>query len=617
MTSPADMRTAQHNGPRSAVANVRADADAPADSATPSRAATSEGVADGSAPPVTFAPSDRLRQQVREVAERERRRAAPSLDRTVASPLRAYPANGEASESAPGPQAEAGRSAPDEVAGKSADPTRTQVLRPPSQVVPAMALTAPMEAPTGSWMGLPVFMGLDADTLDRVVGALQPVVLKYDQVLMKQGEEGSDMFVLEHGSLQLEVAAADGAVAFRRTLSAPAVVGEMALITREPRTATVRAAEPCSLLRIDKPTFDHLCEENPTTANFLTSLVGERLLENKGIRKVGKYEVLGRLGAGGVATVFEARHAELQTSVALKMLSHSLVYDPNFAEYFGREGRMVAQLTHDNIVRVVDTEEAYGTRFIVMEKLTGEPLADLIKRGDRLEWNLVRRVLIELCDALAYAHEAGLLHRDVKSANVFLTENRRVKLLDFGIATQLGAPHDGDPQRVVGTPYYMSPEQIMGQVLDERSDLYSLGIVAYELCAHELPYTSSSIQQLFDLHLRGTLPHPRDRDPDIPDDLVTFIQRSAHRDRQQRFANCRDAGDYLRLAADQTSPDPTEMSSMAVSYLPSRRAQVQMILERTAEELRKLRGVQVVTANQMERNVSTSQLPAAPGASRN
>lgn len=609
MTSSADMRTAQHEGPR-----------ARAHASGVSEAVDSAGGASVRADDrVRAAESDagRLRQQVRELAARERPRQPDALDRTIASPLRPHAAHEVGAAPALLTPAESvGAEAVREASGRAVDPTRTQVLRPTAPSLAALAMTTPVEAPSGSWMGLPVFLGLDADTLDRVVAALAPVSLQTADVLMQQGQDGSDMFVLEHGSLLLEVAGSDGSIAFTRTLSAPAVVGEMALITREPRTATVRAAEPCRLLRIDKPTFDHLCEENPATANFLTSLVGERLLENKGIRKVGKYEVLGRLGAGGVATVFEARHAELQTSVALKMLSHSLVYDPSFSEYFGREGRMVAQLTHDNIVRVVDTEEAYGTRFIVMEKLSGEPLADLIKRGDRLEWNLVRRVLIELCDALAYAHESGLLHRDVKSANVFLTENRRVKLLDFGIATQLGAPHEGDPQRVVGTPYYMSPEQIMGQALDERSDLYSLGIVAYELCAHELPYTSSSIQQLFDLHLRGSLPHPRDRDPDIPDDLVVFIQRSAHRDRNQRFANCRDAGDYLRLAADQTSPEPTEMSSMAVSYLPSRRAQVQMILERTADELRKLRGVQVVTANQMERNVATSQLPAAPGASR-
>ena len=497
------------------------------------------------------------------------------------------------------------------------DNNKTQVLRAPTGPVASLILTAPMEPSVGSWMGLPVFLGLEADTLDRVVAALTPVQLNQGDILMRQGEEGTDMFVLEHGAVTLQVTDSQGAVALKRLLSAPAVVGEMALITREPRTATVTAAEPCRLLRIDKPTFDRLCTDNPATATFLTCLVGERLLENRGIRKVGKYEVMGRLGAGGVATVFEARHGELGTLVALKMLSHALVYDPSFSEYFGREGRMVAQLTHDNIVRVVDTEEAYGTRFIVMEKLSGEPLSDLIKRGDRLEWNRVRRILIELCDALSYAHDAGLLHRDVKSANVFLTENKRVKLLDFGIATHLGEHHEGESQRVVGTPYYMSPEQIRGEPLDVRSDLYSLGILAYELCAHELPYVSGSIHQLFDMHLKGQLPHPRERDPDIPDDLVHFILTATHRDKHQRFANCRDAADFLRLAADLVSPEPSELSSLSISYLPSRRAQVQTILARTAEELRKLRGVQVVTAHQIDRSAAKHLDPLAPGATRN
>lgn len=490
----------------------------------------------------------------------------------------------------------------------------TQVLRRPQFTAANSRVTAGDEgfAPR-SWLDLPVFAGLPAEVLTRLVASMQHVSLSAGASLMRTGEPGDALYILERGRLRvcLAMAGEDGE-AIERELEAPAIVGEMALITGEPRSADVSALDDVDLLRMDRPTFEHLRDEYPQMAVFLTCLVGERLLQNKGIRRVGKYQVVGRLGSGGVATVFDAVHPALGLPVALKMLSHSLVHDPSFASHFGREGRLVAQFRHDNIVRVLDTEQAYGTHFIVMEKLEGDLLEHLIKRGERLPWPQVRRILVEIAEALAYSHASGLIHRDIKPANVFMTEDKRVKLLDFGIALEAGLNADtGD--KVIGTPFYMAPEQILGHDVDARIDLYALGVLAFELCTLQLPYQADSVQAVFFKHLHAPVPDPRIFDPDIPDDLVRFIQRNLCKQPGERFASAVEAADFLRYSGDATAGELLELSALTLSYLPSRRSQVQLVLREAVEKLRRLRGVQILQAHHTPDRTDEESMPHAPG----
>ncbi len=490
----------------------------------------------------------------------------------------------------------------------------TQVLRRPQFSTATVNSAVDVEGfAARSWLELPVFAGLPADVLARLVASLQPVDLAAGSALMRMGEPGNALFILERGRLSVRLAAAgqeDQTV--ERELSAPAIVGEMALITGEPRSADVTALDDVHLLRMDRPVFESLRQEHPQMAVFLTCLVGERLLQNKGIRQVGKYQVVGRLGSGGVATVFDAVHPGLGLPVALKMLSHALVHDSSFAGHFGREGRLVAQFRHDNIVRVLDTEQAYGTHFIVMEKLEGDLLEHLIKRGERLPWPQVRRILIEIAEALAYSHAAGLIHRDIKPANVFMTEDKRVKLLDFGIALEAGLGADsGD--RVIGTPFYMAPEQILGHDVDARIDLYALGVLAFELCTLHLPYQADTVQAVFSKHINAPVPDPRIFDPDLPDDLARFIQRNMAKAPEERFGSAAEAADFLRYSGDASAGELLELSALTVSYLPSRRSQVQLILREAVEKLRRLRGVQILQAHHTPDRTEEAAMPHAPG----
>ncbi|MSP91663.1 MAG: cyclic nucleotide-binding domain-containing protein [Myxococcales bacterium] len=467
----------------------------------------------------------------------------------------------------------------------------------PTQGVRPGRVTGPLGAgrisqfapPPRGWQALPLFASMAPEAREQFRGAMEPIRYRKGDTVLRQGEPGDAMFVVESGTLRITVRDNKNTVVFEKTTAAPALVGEMALITQEPRSATVTAEEDTVCLRVSKAAVEDMFHRHPNTGVLLTRLVGERLLEAKGIRKVGKYEIVGRLGAGGMATVFEARHPELGRSVALKMLSHALVSDPSFRETFEHEARLVAQLNHENIVRVMDTEKAYGTMFIVMEKLTGDLLEGLIERGEPMDWDNARRILREISDALGYSHKLGLVHRDIKPANVFLTTEGRVKLLDFGIASQAGGADKGG--KVLGTPYYMSPEQILGHALDGRSDLYSLGMLAYELVTRELPHDADTLDQLWARHMTVETPDPRETNPDVPEDLCEFIRRAGMKKPEDRYSSCAEAAAYLKVASEVPVLDRFAMSTLSVTYHVSRKDTVEGVLREAEAKLAGLSGV--------------------------
>ena len=451
------------------------------------------------------------------------------------------------------------------------------------------------------WAGLDVFRAMNGPSIEELRAVMEPVRFAAGETIMEQGGTADAMYLLDEGRVRVDVRNANVDTHFERVLSAPALVGEMALITSTPRTGTVTAQTDVRALRVSKAAFDELVQKNPHIAAFLTRAVGERLMESQSIQHVGKYQVVGRLGAGAVATVFEAVHPGLGKNVALKMLSHALVYHPKFAKQFQEEAKIVAKLDHDNIVRVFDTEKAYGTHFIVMEKLNGVTLDDLIRAKTKLNWGAVRRILREIASALEYSHARGLLHRDIKPSNVFLTaDDRRVKLLDFGIAvSQEASAHGGGS--LMGTPYYMSPEQILGDKLDGRSDLYSLGILAYELVSHDVPFDAEDIEELLQKHLQAPTPDPRLKVPDLPDDLQEFILKATAKAPADRFTSCAEAAAFLQLASDLPVVHKIELSTVAISYHPSRRQMVAQALAELQRALHGQAGVTLLHAHQTSR----------------
>lgn len=409
--------------------------------------------------------------------------------------------------------------------------TETKSFAPPP------APPSPCDPQPTRWPTLDLFADLTASDLDAIAPLLQPRHYHPGEVILREGTEGDSLYLLDAGTVAVTRPPGHGRPAFDRRLRAPTALGEMALVARTPRTATVTAETEVRCMRLARDDFERLIHRHPHIARVLTRLVGDRLREIDAIRTVGKYHVTGVLGRGAIAQVFEARHPELGHPVALKMLSHALLHHPQFADQFDREARLVAGLDHPHIVRVFDFEHAYGTRFIVMERLEGTLLAEAIEHPPRPTHDAIRRILTEVAEALHYAHGKGLVHRDIKPHNIFLTRQGQTKLLDFGIAVhrdRSAAPVDAR----VGTPAYVAPEQIHGRPLDARADLYALGITAYELLCGQVPYDAPDTLTLLRKHLDAPLPDPRLLAPDAPDDLLDFIRAATRKNPKDRPRDC-------------------------------------------------------------------------------
>jgi serine/threonine-protein kinase len=249
----------------------------------------------------------------------------------------------------------------------------------------------------------------------------------------------------------------------------------------------------------------------------------------------GRYEVEELIGHGGMSSVYKARDSLLERHVALKVLHEQYSGDDDFVERFKREARSVAQLQHPNIVTVIDRVEDDGRQFIVFEYIDGENLKEHVVRKGRLEVREALEIAVEVARGLAFAHEQGLIHRDVKPQNVLLNGDGRAKVTDFGIARTLEVDGVTQTGTVLGTSNYIAPEQASGQPVDAHSDVYALGAVLYELLAGEVPFTGDSFVAVAMKHLHEPAPNLLDVRGDVPLRVAAAVDRALEKDPEQRF----------------------------------------------------------------------------------
>ncbi|MFZ9887718.1 MAG: protein kinase domain-containing protein [Myxococcota bacterium] len=397
---------------------------------------------------------------------------------------------------------------------------------------------------------LPLFRSLDDEELARLCEAAQLREYATGEPIVAAGDRGDSMYLLLSG--QVEVTAQGNGAPVTATLGPGDFFGEMALLTGTPRGADVvaRGDVACRCLEFSRPVVEDLLRKKPRVARFLTELVGRRLLESGQVRQVGKYSIKGEIGRGGAARVFEGVHPALRRSVAIKMLSHELVYESDFAERFLAEARIVADLRHENIVQVYDQEAAYATFFIIMERLSGEELSMALRRGP-FSVDETKKIARQVCRGLQYAHKRGVVHRDIKPSNIFLEEQGPVKVMDFGIAVGAHGPLRED-NGVMGTPGFIAPESLLGKPVDHRADIYSLGVVLYMMLTGWNPFAGPDMREVLKRQLTTEFLDVAKALPTAPPALVDLVKRATARDPAARFPDC---GAMLRLL-DERTPAP-------------------------------------------------------------
>jgi len=263
-------------------------------------------------------------------------------------------------------------------------------------------------------------------------------------------------------------------------------------------------------------------------------------------KQIGKYQITELLGQGAMAEVYKAFHPTLEREVAIKVIHPRLAEDPCSVDRFWREAKVVAALRHPGIVQVYDFEVESDILYMVMEFVPGESLqerlAALHNGGERMSLDEALCLLRLTVQAVAYAHGQGVVHRDLKPANVLLTVEDRPVLTDFGLSKMVGAERLADSGAIVGTPTYMSPEQGEGEAGDERSDVYSLGVMLYELTTGNPPFSAESPISVILKHLDEPLPAPRLMSPDLPVSIERIIQKTLEKEPAVRFQS---AGELL------------------------------------------------------------------------
>ena len=256
-------------------------------------------------------------------------------------------------------------------------------------------------------------------------------------------------------------------------------------------------------------------------------------------RELGGFELLEKLGQGGMGSVFTARQKELDRVVALKVLSPRLARNQEFVQRFLREARSAGRLNHPNIVAAIDVGESEGFYYFAMEYVDGETLADVLAREGRLPEARALAVATDVARALDHAHHKGLIHRDVKPANIMITRDGRVRVTDFGLARLAGAAAaDADPERFVGTPAYAAPEQVRSEPdIDCRADIFALGVTLFQMLTGELPFQGANPMAIAAAILTEPLPPLRKLRPDLSQAAARVVEKMTAKDRAERFAN--------------------------------------------------------------------------------
>lgn len=409
---------------------------------------------------------------------------------------------------------------------------------------------------------------------------------------IRQGDPADAAYIIQRGSCMV-IVEKNGELHPVGHRGEGDIVGMMAILTGEPRSAHVEAETETEVWVLDRDRFDHISRSEPELWSFLTELVADRFDSRRPIadRTIGKYVATSIIGRGGYSIVYRGIHNKLNLPVAIKMLRHDLAIKSDFLADFRNEARIIAGLNHESIIRVYDIEERFKTVFIIMEYLQGEPLRDLLRRLKKIPWQLAAGFLVQICSGLEYAHRKGIIHRDINTANIFVQPDDRIKIFDFGIACPVGT----EDYLLGGAFPYLAPELFDGEPADERSDIYALGITAYEILVGQRPYPEESAGALIKLHRTQDIPDPAEKVAGLPSALRNFILKACRRNPAERYPHAGAAlADLLPLGTmiGYRTKNPRKTASrtahIELAYEDGRQPAVERLLVKFGKEAKEL-----------------------------
>jgi len=401
--------------------------------------------------------------------------------------------------------------------------------------------------------GIDIFSRLEKDVRKDISRYFKIDRIQKGDKLIESGKKADRFFIILKGNVELQTPNLLGHRRLDVKLTDGSVLGEVALLTNTPYTSDAVALEKTVVFYLDRDDFNSLLEKYKSFANTMSNLMSERMAHDGGINKVGRYALTEKIGEGNMATVFEGYDPMLERHVALKMLKYDLSHDQDFLSRFEYEAKIIAKLNHPNIVNVYETVNEYSTSFIVMERLRGKDLGQILKEKGTLSILEARKVLYQVVCALEYAHgqgEKGIIHRDIKPANIFVDDQGHVKLTDFGVAK----PPMDVVTMVLGTPKYLAPEIIKGEAFDGRSDIYSVGIMAFTMLSGMPPFTAKNLNDLLAKQVYDAPPDIKQYRPEIDKDLKYFIDSALIKKPEERISDWKTIKDLLKPESNRDLP---------------------------------------------------------------